>query len=728
MKNNKRPELSILASAILVASCSIAQAEDIPEDHHGLEEIVVKGSFISETGQSGLKSDVPLRDVPMTISGYTDEFMKAIETSRVADLYSYMSGVQKSGATGYDFSIRGFGMSVNDRNAIQIDGLPGLSVRFGSPPTINAERIEVVKGPAAVLYGQIQPGGFVNIMSKKPEAERSTEVKIRTEGYFGDKANLSDTAGVTVSLDTTGPIDEDGKFLYRIIAEHQDNNTFRDNGYSESVYFVPSLTWVMSDATKATVFAEYRKEDNALDNGLAIYDNDVSNAPGLTTRYQEPNDEQPEKGIVGGLTVEHNFSEHLVWRLNYRYVDHEDSAKGYENLSFRNSTTLRRRDRNQENIRTYNFLDTNVAWDFETGSIRHKVLVGLNIGEETAQFTRLNFDNNNATLDVDLFNPVHGQGTPNADRNVSDNDRERSFESQAIYIQDQLTLTEKWKAVAAIRYEEFDSEEDFYQPVVPERVFVGNQQVDGNDVSKMLGLIYQPNEIWSIYASYAESFDPPNWGREDADGNALTDPEKGLQYEFGVKSDLEWGTATFSYFTITREDVAQNTGLDAPDGDDIWALSGEEESKGFEIEVNAKVTDNWQLIFAYAFVDGTVSKDANSNLVGQKLRGSAENSASVWNRYQFNDSWGVGVGIKYTDEAYGTPYDSNGIESDRLLLPDFTLVDLGVYYTSETFDATLKVGNVFDETYYESGGSLGQSTIVTPGKPANVALSLTMRF
>jgi len=131
---------------------------------------VVQGSFLDAGADSAMKLDIPVRDTPFSVSSYTESFMKAIETTNVADMYSYMTGVKRNGNTGYDLNIRGFKTSGNDRNAIMVDGLPGLGVRFGSPPTIGVERIEVVKGPASVLYGNAQPGGFVNMTTKKPRA------------------------------------------------------------------------------------------------------------------------------------------------------------------------------------------------------------------------------------------------------------------------------------------------------------------------------------------------------------------------------------------------------------------------------------------------------------------------------------------------------------------------------------------------------------------------------
>ncbi len=718
------PAMTLLATSILAASPSLAESVNTTSDEF-LEEVVVEGRFIADSGRSGLKSDVPLRDVPLTISGYTNDFMNAIETSRIADLYNYMAGVQKSGNTGYDVSIRGFSSSAADRGVIQTDGLPGLAVRFGSPPTINSERIEVVKGPAAVLYGQIQPGGFINVITKKPQEERKTEVKFRADGTYGSNTDLSETSGATVSLDTTGAIDSGNKFLYRLVAEYEDRDTFRDNSYSESRYIVPSLTWNITDRTQATFFAEYRDEDHALDDNLVAYNNDIDNVAELTTRYQEPDDEQPETGYAGGLIFSHAITNDLLWRLNYRYVWHEDSARGYQNQSFRNATTLRRRDRNQYNERTYNFVDTNLSWDTETGSISHKLMLGFNAGTETSDFERLNFDGGNPTLDIDIYNPVYNQGVPNADRHVSTNDRKRNFDSWAVYIQDQITLTNHWKAVAAIRYEEFDTSEDLYQPIFPVRTYVRTEKANGDDVSTMFGVIYQPDDIWSFYGSYAESFTPPGWGREDANGKQLTTPEKGHQIETGVKAEIENVTATFSIFSITKEDVAQDTGVDSADGDAIWALSGEEQSNGIELEVNANITANWQLIFAYSYVDATVEDDVDPDKVGQTLLNAPKHTASVWNRYQFSDTWGIGMGVKYADERYGSAVAADGNESARLVLPDYVLVDVGVYYTTEELDATLKFGNLLDEEYYESAT---RNTRIVPGAPANLTLSLTKRF
>jgi len=170
---------------------------------------VVSGHFLGTAAESALKLDAPVRDTPFSVQSYTGSFMKAIETTNVADLYDYMTGVKRAGNTAYDMTIRGFKTSETDKSAIMVDGLPGLTGRFGSPPTVAVDHIELVKGPMSVLYGQIQPGGFVNLISKKPMAAESGELELKGTGYDGGGVSLGDARGYQVSGDLTGPIDHD---------------------------------------------------------------------------------------------------------------------------------------------------------------------------------------------------------------------------------------------------------------------------------------------------------------------------------------------------------------------------------------------------------------------------------------------------------------------------------------------------------------------------------------
>ncbi|MDB5445315.1 MAG: ferrichrome-iron receptor, partial [Phenylobacterium sp.] len=277
----------LFASAAVAAEAPAGAKSAAPPPAGGgddVAEVVVTGRFLATGAFSGTKLNIPVADTPMSVSAYTRAFMNAIEVTNVADLYPYMTGVQRAGNTGYDITLRGFKTSGNDRNAIMTDGLPGLTVRFGSPPTIGTDHIEVVKGPASILYGQAQPGGFVNIITKKPRDVQETEVETRFDKGAG---SVDRTKGVIVSADSTGPITSDGSLLYRLIGETGYDSGFRVNSYERPIYVAPSLTWKVSPDTELTLQLEYRRTKTHYDTYLVAPHKDIAFVAPIDTSYQE---------------------------------------------------------------------------------------------------------------------------------------------------------------------------------------------------------------------------------------------------------------------------------------------------------------------------------------------------------------------------------------------------------------------------------------------------------
>jgi Outer membrane receptor for ferric coprogen and ferric-rhodotorulic acid len=205
-----------------------------------LGAVAVHGRFISNAGESAMKLNVPVRDTPYSISSYSQSFMNAIEVHKVSDLYSYMTGIQSAGVTGYDITFRGFTAGANDQNTILIDGLPGLATRFGSPVTIGISRIEVVRGPASVANGQEQPGGFIDLITKKPEDQPFYEFSASGAGYAGHGIGAGSKLGGDFAADLTGPLDKSGRFLYRVIVDDSNRDGFRTDTYNRSIYFAPT--------------------------------------------------------------------------------------------------------------------------------------------------------------------------------------------------------------------------------------------------------------------------------------------------------------------------------------------------------------------------------------------------------------------------------------------------------------------------------------------------------
>ena len=735
--------LAVTATAFLGLSQAIAEeaaSESSQADQdEEIEEIVVTGRFIGETGRSALKSDVPLRDVPVTVSSYTDEFMKAIETTKLSDLYDYMTGVQRAGNTAYDLTIRGFASGGADRNTLMVDGLPGLAVRFGSPPTINAERVEVVKGPASVLYGQVQPGGFVNMVTKKPQAEAATNLRFRTQTYYGDQSDASDALGYTLSLDSTGALGSDDTWLYRVIMQYGDNAGFRDFGNDEDIFIVPSITWNPSADTSITAFVEHRNETVSWDDGL-VAPNNAAGAPDIglvsqdiTTTYQEPGAKNDEKGTTYGVSFSHNLRPSLELRGNYRGVDHEDQRTATDIRGTRTchsasvagqlnptEVCVRRRQRDQLNVRTYYFGDLGLVWDLSFTNMEHKILVGANWGEEVADFRRIDFAANNDTYDISLYNPVYGQATPNAPRAGAW--AVTTYESLAVYVQDQISLGEKWKVLLGGRYEDFDIVAGSARDP-SDRNWRASQTTQGSAFVPMAGLLFQPNDSMTYYVSYSESFNPPRPGRLDINGDIFEDPEEGVQVEIGLKADFMDGrsSVTLAAFNLEKRNSLQQIGRTG-----VFQLTGTEESQGFEVETNYAVSERWQVLAGYSKVDAKVKDDVNTLIIGQQLRNSPEHTASMWNRIQLNDAFSMGLGVSYISDRFGTTPNSGG-DARRLDLPGYTLVDLAFYYNDDArgLNATLKFGNLLDEQYYPSGFT---AVRINPGAPSNVTFSITKMF
>lgn len=725
-----------------------------------VEAIVVKAQFIGAGAESAMKQDIAVRDTPFSVSSYTGSFMKAIETTNIADMYNYMTGVKRNGNTGYDLNIRGFKTSGNDRNAIMVDGLPGLGVRFGSPPTIGVERVEVVKGPASVLYGNAQPGGFVNMVSKKPKSQWAGTIELRGTGYSGAGLGLRDATGYDAAVDVTGPIDQEGTFLYRLVAQKVDKDTFRTNAYNNGTYIAPSLTWNLTDATALTLTVEQRESTSAYDTYLVTPDRDISRVANITTRYQEPSDTLKEKGTTATLSFSHTFGNDVKFSTNYRRVRQQDDASGYDvnailtatNSSCRTSTgtvtganlCLSRRARGQHNERQYDFYDSTFNIPFKTGTIEHKVLLGVNGGKETSDFDRLQFNvlTQAQNGNISIYDPVYGvvgalsSYTPFATGRAADlTHRVTELKSFGIYATDLITLTENWKATVGVRRAKED------QNATELRVAGTPPTSKSNSKTlPMLGLLFQPTREWTIYTSYSTSIVPVPSATQDIFGRNPFNPEQAKQVEAGVKAELMGGklNSTLAVFRIKKTDAinsfACNTVAGATATGTCAAQIGAEEAKGVEFEINARPVKNWQLTAGYAYSDAKVTSSADLAQVGARLTNNAKQNINVWNRVDFDGALqglGIGVGLVYVGDRVGfipTTNATTKVVDNRLMpLPGYTVMDLGVYYNAGRYSFTLKVGNVTGKTYYESAGFTGDINIVS-GIPRNVSLSMRAHF
>lgn len=677
------------------------------------EEVTV--SFTALEATSALKIDTALRDIPLAVQSYTGSFIKAIESTNVGDLYNYTTGVSRSGNTGIDFVIRG--IRASNTGNIQYNGLPGLAARFGSPSTVNVERIEVLKGPSSVLYGQMQPGGIINIVTKKPQAERMAVFDVRGGSIFG--SGIGSRGKYHVSGDLTGPLDKNRKVLYRFVASYDDENTFRDNTENKDVYLVPTLTWLGWKGGVVNLEFEYRRTRTSLDSGLVVPNNNLALIAPVNVRYQEPGDYLNEDGRTVTASVRKMLARGFTWNAAWRSVWHEDATKGFENVGFSGTGIVTRRDRYQLNERRYHYLDTTIGKTVATGRLRHKLLFGLNAGYEMTDFDRAQFATGKS-LNVDLYHPVYGASPLPTQPETH---RFSTAWTYAGYVNDQIEVTSSLKALFGLRYDERRSQEQEL------RINPRTREKNSHALLPLTGLVFQPTRAVSLYSSFATSFTPPPPGAIDARGENPFKPESARQFEAGTKVELNGGRgeASVSWFDITKNDVLITLVAQAVN-DQI----GQERSRGVEATYTQRILANWQVIAGYAYTDSKVTRDTDQVKVGSRIPNAARHGANFWSRYDFNrgilDGLGFGVGYVYTGDRAATIAASSA-KYPVLVLPGYSRVDLGVYYVAKRYEITGRIVNLLDERYYESNLGTGTTALnIRPGSPRSGSLSLRIKF
>lgn len=695
--------------ALSLGVTSVAMAQDRSSDETAeLDTMVIVGqqnSYLDPSVNTATKTDVDPLETPHTVNIINQQFLQDIRANTLDDAYGYTTGLSRSGVDADSFTLRGMPA---DLNTIQVNGLPGLASRFGSPTTANVERVEILKGPASILYGQIQPGGLVNIITKKPQEVASVTYDVSASSYLTEVSGVGENNGFTGTLDSTGPLNSSKTWLYRMIVSGEQSDSYRQDVDQTNYYLFPSLTYQPSTATALTFGLELQSEQRVADNGLAVLNNDIKQIASLDTHYQSADDTDEDKGLVAFATFNTALTRAFDLTLDWRSVWHEDSRHLYETRDVKDtSQSVTVRDRDQVNKREYHFIDARSTGSIWLGDIEHQLLVGTNIGLEKRDFLRETY----ATSSVDFFDPIditeRDESAYNVDHRITD------YTNYGAYLQDTVYLTPDWTLMAGVRYMRQDVDFDY--------ISKSTQDTQSTDAwVSQAGVVYKLAARSSLYASYGESFNPNSVEKKSASDEAF-DPEEGRQYEIGLKTDLmglgsQW---TLAYFDIEKSNVVEKN----DNGD--YELLGEVRSTGIETELLMQPVDNWQVKLGYAYVDSRIAANADETIEGNRTPMSAYHDAYVWTKYNFPYEIAGGVvGTTLGANYEGARYTSED-PSSRVELPAYVTVDLGVQYEVTDYRVSLNLANVFDETYYVGGTD---SHRIYAGDPREVTLSLTGQF
>ncbi|MEH2180224.1 TonB-dependent siderophore receptor [Nostoc sp.] len=670
-------------------------------------ELVVTGEqdgYSVPNATTATRTDTPLRDIPQSIQVVPQQVLKDQQVIRLDEALRNVSGVQ-GGETAFaapSFTIRGFANA-----PVLRDGFKQYQ-QFDSdiPDVSNLEHIEVLKGPTSILYGQIEPGGLINLVTKQPLSQPFYEVGLQAGNY-----NL-----VRPTIDFSGPLNADKTLLYRLNATYQRIDSFLNYDTNfERVFVAPTLTWEIDKQTDLTVNVEYLHNQRPSNAGLVAAGDRILDIP-FNRTLSEPDDRETSEQYRVGYNLEHRFSDNWTLRNSFRYINFDYTQTFFPILTFDEATGIADRAYINSKQRAQDYLlQTNVVGKFATGSIQHTLLFGIDLSHNYTELdTRVDF----GPFPLNVFAPVYGQAIrQNRNDLLRFNDTSYYTNQLGIYLQDQIAIANNLKLLAGLRYDLFDQLGIYRQYGFDSNLPDLSQTP--NAWTPRFGVVYQPIPELSVYASYSRSFKPNN----AADGNTgtLLKPEQGEGWEVGTKAELLGGKlfATLAYFNITKQNVATSD-PNNPFGFSI--ATGEQQSQGVELDVSGEILPGWNIIANYAYTDAEITKD-NTFAVGNRLFNTPKNSASLWTTYTLPkgslQGLGFGVGFNYVGEREGDLANS-------FVLDSYFLTNAAVFYRRNNWQVGLNFKNIFDIDYIESSDN--SRTRNYPGDPFAVIGSFSIQF
>lgn len=705
---------TLISICVLQAFSPLAWAEDAPAEKTSIElqatNVTAAEQFESALGPvqgyhatrsaSATRTDTSIHETPQSISVVSKDVVEDIGATRLQDALDYAGGVGRANNFGGQglttFTVRGFTTGEFYRNGFPINrGYPNM------PDANTIERLEVLRGPATMLYGRGDPGGTFNVVSKQPLAERSVTL--------GSQVN--DQGMKRGTLDASGPLDEEGRLAYRLNVVGEGGDTFRDHVQTERYGVAPVITWQASDDTKVVFEGDFMRNNHPLDRGLTRFPNQRGTASRDTFWGDKDAGKLHNDNNMAQLRFEHALNDNWTLGGGFQWLDgslkgNAIEANGAGSLGA-DGRTLQRNFNYRKLEWTDKDYQLNLTGHFSTGAFDHTLLTGVEYEDYDYQSIIQRSAAAAGTYPIDIFNPVYGQTRPALTRTPT-HDKE-NLKTYAAFVQDQVALTERLKVLAGARFERFEHD---YQTYVPG---AKNWQAADNAVTPRVGVMYDLTDTVAVYADAARSFKPNTGASREGGGFA---PEKGKSYEMGIKWEAldRQLSVDAAIYQIEKKNVLATDPLD----NTLSVATGQVRSRGFDLNVAGNLTPQWRVIGGYAYVDAEVTRDTTLRS-GTRLMNIPRNSFSLLNVYEFQDGalkgLGLGAGGKYVDQRAGQTANT------AFSMDAYTVVDLlGYYKVNEQVRLNLDVKNLFNREYEE--GAFG-NIYAYPGAPRTVQVGIS---
>lgn len=691
----------LLVAPTVFTSYSVTAAEQPVDDTLTVTaQQATVGSYNQDDATATLKTAAPRSETPQSISVVTPQVIKDYQVTSLNDAVKFVSGVTQGntlGGTEDGFVKRGFGS--NSDGSIFIDG-----IRSNQGLTMDAsiERVEVLKGSSSLLYGILNPGGIINLVSKKPQYTWNTHLSGESSSFGGG----------TGTVDVTGPLGNG--FAFRLVAERQREDYWRNFGVNEHTLFAPSLSWYGERASVNIGYVEY-KYDVPYDRGTAFINKKPVNIP-----YNQRLDDSANHawGKNKRLNVNYSYNLNELWdtHLNYGWMQRRYDSNEVRATAINTTTGIvsRRADAN----RGFNQQTESVSWDLtgspELAGMQHDILFGIDY--EQNETYKAHSYRGVVSRSFNMYHPVYGEEPLLSDSTANDalSNLRTNLYSRSLFAKDSIHLTDKWIAVLGGRLQRYTQ--------TSSRGFISPQSTlndRGDAFLPQAGLVYKVIPDISLYGSFSKSFTPST--QTDDNGNVAS-TEKGTTYEVGMKWQASPAlTTTLALYRIDEEDMSIFI-------NGVTRNIPEARSSGAEIEINGEIAPDWSLIANYSYDKTKIVKDSvNPDNIGNRLVNAPTNMGSLYLSHQMRFPWlagavRVGGGGRYVGTRTGDPENS-------FVMPAYTVADAFIAWDSQLVgkhtELKLNVKNLFDRHYYES--SAGNLRVIE-GEPRVIYLQASVDF
>jgi catecholate siderophore receptor len=650
---------------------------------------------------SATKTDAPLRDIPQTVNVVPLALLRDQGARSLQDALKAVPGIGLSTGDGQrdQVTIRGFS-AIADQF---VDGLRDDALYFRD--LSNIEQVEVVKGPAAVLYGRGSSGGLINRVTKKPGIDIS-EVALQVGSWQQKRAEF----------DLGRDLGDNG-VAFRITGAVEDADSYRDPQFLERQALAPSVRFKLGAATTLLIQAEYLHDKRVTDFGIPSYQGRAVDVPPGTyygAADAKTNDYTESRVKALGFVLEHSFSDQLKLRNAFRYVDatlDRNSTLVAAVNETAKTASLTRGNVLRDEDGYYN--QTELVQKLTLAGMPHQLLYGV-------EFSRQHKDQlvrsqaNVAT--VSLFNPVApvvpftAGGAPTAN-SLS------VFDVASGYMQDQVTLAEHWKALVGARYDRFEQDT---QDRRPNQTKPNLSRTDGN-WSPRAGVVYQPDDKQSYYASFSKSYQPSGETFALAANNTDLAPEATQNKELGAKLDLLDGRALISaaVFRLQRDHIKTTDPVTSQ-----LIPMGTQRTDGIELTFAGNLGQGWQVWSGYSFLDAemisSIAKDDGQQVQGKRPTLTPRQSANLWFSKAIDSRFGAGAGLNAVGARFANP-------GNTVTLAGYTTIDAMAYYRSKRVEVQLNLMNLLDRGYIIAGHGSSKN-LNLPGAPRSAQLTMRYRF